>query len=179
MFDMVTETLLRSDPTTWQKAPRKIDLPLAWAEMRDTGPFHSSPRVQGAKLEGLRYERRFGRYLKKAARRSAEILSGQWFEFEDHGGPGWAQPDHILIYPGQVLVFECKLTQHPHARVQLEELYFPLVEHTWPEYDVRLVEVFRSMVERPRHGEREVHSLANIRDSECPWRTLVWHWLGS
>src|SRR3972149_4437783 len=96
----------------YQRHPRQIR-DLVSAEAMDLGPFSSSPRVRakGAKLEGLRYERRFGRFLAQHGyARGRELRSGQWFRFEDALGVGWAQTDHLLFLPGALLVFECKLT---------------------------------------------------------------------
>jgi len=56
------------------------------------------------------------------------VLHGQWFYFIDADGPGYCQPDHIVILPDEVVVFECKLTECEQGRSQLRRLYFPVVE---------------------------------------------------
>jgi hypothetical protein len=141
------------------------------------GPFCSSRKSRGARLQGERYERRFGRFLKRASF-DTELLSGQWFEYEDVNGPGWAQTDHILVYPAAIIVFECKLTQHRNARLQLEDLYLPLVRCVWPDYFYQLVEVFQHSTEVLLDISREVHALGGILEYPREDDTHIWQWMG-
>ena len=168
------ERVLALNHSPPRRKPRWIEN-LQTVELRETGPFASSRRLRGAKGQGQRYEQKFGKFLQRTAGREAELLSGQWFEFEDANGPGWAQTDHLLIYPGSLIIFECKLTQHPSARLQLEGLYLPLVHAVWPDYSIQLVEVFRNITE----GDpgREIQSLANLRRGPLYGAAHLWHWL--
>lgn len=106
-----------------------MDLPrqiagLQWARPLAAKPtFRPEPRPSPAKRAGLAYERRvaatvgFGRH-------------GDWFEFLDSSGPGYCQPD--IWGPdgkGGIVVLECKLTWTLSARLQIQGLYGPVLEH--------------------------------------------------
>jgi len=101
-------------------------------------------------LQGLRYERRFGRLLRRVAPRAlgfAEIRSGQWIEFEDENGTGNAQPDHILVGSDELWIFENKLTYRREGWYQLLDLYLPLCEYVWPGLRKRVVLVCKNLSE--------------------------------
>lgn len=97
---------------------------LRWARLREAGPFGRS-RPRGAKAMGVRYERQLAKQL------GAGWRHGQWIEFEDANGRGWAQPDFILIGQRRLVVLEAKYTWVPEAMAQLDLLYRPLCEALW------------------------------------------------
>lgn len=61
----------------------------------------------------------------------ALVLSGQWFEFVDMSGLGYAQTDYLLVLASHVVCMECKLTQTQGAFLQMAQLYSPLIQHLW------------------------------------------------
>ena len=147
---------------------------LLWAEARDTGPF---PKAKGHSIpqrEGLRYERRLCRYLAGAG----ELLAGQWIEYEDRSGTGWAQMDALLIFPDRTLVFEAKRTWTPDAQEKLHYLYGPLVRAVW-QRPTRLIQVCKHL--RPGVGSNVVFSLDEVVRVPTPGHQgdyLVWCWDG-
>lgn len=83
-------------------------------------------RLRGAKRYGLTFEKAFGKALTK--RWPKQVLSGQWFQFGDVNGSGYCQPDLLLVFSNEVVIFECKLTDTEQGRSQLAKLYYPVVE---------------------------------------------------
>jgi hypothetical protein len=75
--------------------------------------------ARGTKAFGLSFERAVARALPGA-------VHGPWYEFWDRDGKGYCQPDLVLVLPRLVLVIECKLSDTPAARAQLNELYLPV-----------------------------------------------------
>jgi len=74
------------------------------------------------------------------------VRSGAWIQFHDDGGPGWAQPDHILTLQSTVCIFENKLTYRDSAWTQLGSLYGPLVrELVGPILPIGLVQVTKNL----------------------------------
>ena len=96
---------------------------LVWAAIRDGAPEFPKRRPRGTKAEGLRYQKLVGKALPRDAQ------EGFWFEFEDRNGYGVCQPDFLLPIPakGAWAIIECKRTDCRDARVQLLELYLPVV----------------------------------------------------
>ncbi len=82
-------------------------------------------RPRGTKRMGLKYERDFGKALQQ--KYPGAVLLGQWFYFGDSNGTGYCQPDVIVKFPHEVVIFECKLTDTLQGRSQLSKLYFPVV----------------------------------------------------
>lgn len=60
-----------------------------------------------------------------------ELLLGQWFSFSDDNGPGFCQPDILLITPALIFILECKLSYTDWAWPQLRQLYKPIVERVF------------------------------------------------
>ena len=93
---------------------------LLWARAAPRPSFIPKSRPRGAKAQGLRYERALAQALPQA-------IHGPWFEFCDRNGKGWCQPDLVLKQEGRIYVLECKFTDTPAARVQLQQLYIPIL----------------------------------------------------
>jgi len=117
---------------------------------------------------GLSYERAFG----KALPRQAKL--GPWFEFEDMDGPGFCQPDAILsVRNGPILVFECKLSDTPAGRAQLDELYLPVVRKAFGREAEGVV-----VTKHLKPGSTQIAtSLREIFSAAWPCPTL--HWRGA
>jgi hypothetical protein len=83
---------------------------------------------------GLRYERTFASALRALF---PDLLAGQWWEFEDAAGLGWAQCDLLVRsspaspapHECGTIIVECKVTASARGLAQLEQLYAPLVQH--------------------------------------------------
>jgi hypothetical protein len=148
----------------------------------ESGPWGPPAKPKkGAIAKGLAYERKLGRHLWDRAKRShgifasGEILGGQWIEFTDRSGPGFAQPDYLVLFSETIFILEAKLTRVEEARTQLADLYKPLVEYIWPGRDTILVEVTKNLafddgvpiVNRPEQ-------ILVLPRSEM----YVWHWTG-
>ncbi len=97
---------------------RKI-VGLKWAEPAEN-PWPKT-RPKGVRAKGLAFERRVARAIPGAKH-------GLWFRYEDQNGVGYCSPDLVLRLGGVPMVLECKLTDCPDARDQLEGLYLPVLE---------------------------------------------------
>lgn len=123
-------------------------------------------RPRGAKGEGVRFERAFGKSLGSA-------LSGQWFEFFDENGKGYAQTDHLLFSTSAVYCIECKLGNIPSGRKQFSELYKPILEMVYqrPAYGI----VCARYVSEDSEPKLIQHSLtAALAASHSRITTLQW-----
>ncbi len=77
------------------------------------------------------------------ASRVYKHLPGLWIEFEDENGKGYAQPDHLVVGPQDILIFECKLSWTPLASEELQTLYAPLVSELFSGKRLYLIEAFQ------------------------------------
>lgn len=80
---------------------------------------------KGSKGAGLRYE-------KLVAKAIPGSILGQWFHYLDASGPGWCQPDILVLGAKRILVLECKLTLTAEAFRQLSKLYVPVLTLAYP-----------------------------------------------
>jgi len=105
------------------------------------GPFPEVKRRKGSRAAGQRLERNVVAELQYLG--IGAVLSGQWIEYHDANGRGWAQPDAIVLANDGVsgIVFECKLKRTLDADIQLRDVYLPLVAHIWPQRKWRCVAV--------------------------------------
>lgn len=90
------------------------------AAMTCASPWPSEPRFRGTKGAGIRFE-------KAAAAKIKGCIRGQWFKYTDANGVGYCCPDILLPVEGHTLILECKLTEVEQARMQLAELYSPVI----------------------------------------------------
>jgi hypothetical protein len=82
-------------------------------------------RLRGAKARGLTYQKKAIHELERTF--GSILTSGRWISFIDRNGPGFAQPDAFLQSPHATICFECKLTLCEAGRLQIQELYRPLL----------------------------------------------------
>lgn len=89
-------------------------------------------RPRGAKGVGVKYEKDLARKLGPSARH------GQWFEFYDASGRGYAQTDFLLFASDGVFCLEAKLGNIELGMRQFALLYRPLLEHIYglPAYGI-------------------------------------------
>lgn len=134
--------------------------------------FQKKRRLKGSKAKGLTYERTVGRRLAKRIEKEqlpAELVSGQWFAFEDSNGYGCCQIDHYLICPGFIIILECKLTQTDSAEPQLRELYEPIIREVY-KCPVMVIQVCKNLRHHP------AHTLLDIREAIYKPRPEMWTW---
>lgn len=93
---------------------------LQWARTISRPQSIRSTKVRGTRLLGLAYEARVAQALRGA-------INGQWFEFLDSNGYGVCQTDHLVVHEGTLWVLETKLTDIFQGKLQLQELYLPVV----------------------------------------------------
>lgn len=93
---------------------------LLWARLCES-PFSGTKRPRGTKGQGLRYEHLVAKAIPIATH-------GQWFEFCDANGPGFCSTDLLLNLGHSIAILECKLTDWPEAKEQVDELYRPIVK---------------------------------------------------
>jgi hypothetical protein len=116
----------------------------------------------------MTYEKKVAKALKKFW---PAIILGQWFEFYDYNGHGFAQADAILLLQDKCVVFESKYTQCATGYTQITDLYRPLVEFVWKRPVVG-VQVCKILTTPP--------VIDDPRAAICaPAGTLLtWHFLG-
>ena len=95
-------------------------------------------------MKGKRYELLFGQYLSTVADQPPH--SGQWFNFADSRGPGYCQPDHYILRPDEILIYENKLTYRRTVWSQLNALYVPVLEEVF-ELPCRIFAVCKYLTE--------------------------------
>jgi hypothetical protein len=143
---------------------RKI-VGLKWAqEAREGRGYPPTIRRKGAKARGIRFERDLGAVL------GPSWQHGKWFEFDDLNGMGMCQPDWLKITERAVLVLECKYTWLPSGRLQIEELYRPVLEKVYkrPVVGAVVCKVLVAGMDQP--------VASSLEDAlRCGG---VWHWLG-
>jgi len=146
---------------------------LRWAQCAEKGPFDKPRRITGRKRAGLKYEA-------DLAKRLPQAIHGQWINFQDKNGPGWAQPDFLVefAFSDAMLILETKYTWVADAYGQIENLYKPLVEHIWrkPAFGIVVAKVLT-----PDCKALPVyHSLDEAALAACgSGKTVLWHWIGS
>jgi hypothetical protein len=126
---------------------------------------------RNAQAVGIRYEKAVG----SAARdlKWGKVLCGQWFEFSDWNGAGYCQTDVLIVRQFDVIVLECKLTEVLDARIQLEDLYLPVVEKVFDRL-ARGVVVARHLT-KTTNTDRVFDNLpAALLAGHCP----ILHWIG-
>jgi hypothetical protein len=137
------------------------------------------PKSRGGRKQsvvaGLHYEKCLADYL--ADRFGEEnVKHGQWFEYCDEQGKGWAQTD-VLVFTGPyVLIVEAKLTYTKRAaKSKLLGIYKPLVEKVWPDKKVRMVQVCKNLTWRAR-GQVLLSDLEDITTSMVRYKFATWNW---
>jgi hypothetical protein len=142
---------------------------LKWAVLSSRSPWPKKQRFSRTQKLGLGYEKKLGREL---GRRFGSVHSGQWIEFCDLNGRGFAQPDHYMLCDDSVIVFECKLTQQERGLIQLGQLYRPLLRKIYdrPVVGVLVCRVMRKECKRLIDDPSVL--LGTTRED-----IFTWHWL--
>ena len=110
---------------------------------------------------------------RELSRRFPEVHSGQWIEFQDRNGHGFAQPDHYIVLPDKVLLFECKYSQVEEGLVQIGQLYKPLLRDIYklPVVGILVCKVLRWECKWLIAEPEEV--LKGTSEN-----IYTWHWIG-
>ena len=115
------------------------------------------------------------RYERAVAKRLDQIFNathGQWFRFEDSGGWGHCQCDHLTLLPHAVVLFESKLTQ-ADCRKQVNKLYRPVLELCFNR-PVIAVQVCKNLKAR----ENILVELERVVDLKASSKIWTHHFLG-
>jgi len=108
-----------------------------------------------------------------------QAMHGQWIQFADSQGAGYAQPDFLLEFPfaDAILILESKLSWVPEAYGQIEYLYKPLVEKVWQKPAFGIV-VTKNLIPDCR-GLDKFQYLDEAAQAACAsGRTVLLHWIG-
>lgn len=115
-------------------------------------------------------------YEKALASALPVALHGQWLEFIDKNGKGFAQPDFIMDYEDEIIVLETKYTWVAEGHSQIELLYKPLLERLWGK---RVRGIVVAKVLTPDCRALPVFSSLDEAILGTQERNVVWHWIGS
>lgn len=151
---------------------RQID-GLVWAKTLAKSPsFVKKTSLRGAKGLGIRYE-------KELAKKIPGANHGQWFEFQDRNGIGWAQTDFFVKLEEEncILLLECKNTFVGEAYGQMEGLYVPLLEriYTLPVVGIQVCRNLRAG--KGLENVKVLNSLDGAFAEALQGKRTVWHWL--
>ncbi len=143
---------------------------LHWVFPRAKAPgFATGKRPRGAKGAGLRFE-------KLVATAIPQATHGQWFEFCDKNGLGFACPDLIIPTRDVVFVLECKLTANEEADRQLSDLYLPLARQHFGKLPAGIVVARHLTAQTNPH--RVVGTLREALQLAPGGILPILHWLG-
>ena len=145
---------------------------VSWAKFIKTPAFASkSPKLRGARAEGIRYEKKVHRYIKETF--PDLHINAPWLEFRAKFArrSKICQPDALIINPrlGTITVIEIKLQHTSNAWWQVRRLYTPVVEkifgNSWKYLALEVVHWFDPHTKFPEHCEfinslEELHLLA-------------------
>jgi len=138
---------------------------LAWEKVKK--------RAKGAAKQGHSFERHVRRTIRDAIEPPLLHLPGPWLRFHDQNGPGWAQPDHLVVAPTWALIVEAKRSQTEIAFLQMEELYAPLLQWLL-QREIYTLQACKYLRYRPERRS----TLREFLDSPKPGRH-TWHAVGA
>ena len=125
---------------------------------------------KASRSAGLAFEKKVCRAIQNATQKgflSGEAYCGQWIEYQDVNGLGYAQPDVFLLREDEILLLEIKLTQTMNGWSQMEDLYEPLLHYIYG-LPIRKALVCQNLRWNP-------DILVDDADELCPEAT--WHFL--
>lgn len=133
-------------------------------------------RATGAKLHGLRYQKKVTKLFLGGLPPGLKLLDGPWFEFRDLNGPGVCQPDIVLLHEGGGLVVECKLTYTSEALTQLACLYLPVLEECYQLPFTGMI-VCKNVTKATPQVNHTFGEAVEWGRTHAP-RLPIWHWPG-
>jgi hypothetical protein len=105
--------------------------------------FAARGRSRGAKLAGLRYQKKVNARLK--AEFNSHALIGPWFAFATPEGQRFCQLDACVKYDdNDFIIIETKIRHTSLSYYQLKELYLPVIRAYRPDARIRLVTIVGS-----------------------------------
>lgn len=110
---------------------------------------------------------------KELERRYDAVRYQQWFQFFDGNGRGLCVPDAFVDLGDCLLLVEVKLTGGAHAKLQMVDLYAPILHHVYGK-PVRSLLVCKWL-----HHSAPGPFFHDVRDfvaSRQPYG--CWHWIG-
>lgn len=135
-------------------------------------PFIPSPkRLKGAKGLGVAFERRLAKEIPRATH-------GQWFNYLKDDEPHWCQTDILLEGAKTVCVIEVKLTNFQEARLQLQDLYCPVLRAAYPAKEVFSLVALRHVGNVPSEVPIFDQLSCAIEAARSQHKLVVFHWLG-
>lgn len=114
--------------------------------------------------------------LRASLPKEVDLKIGQWIEFEDEEGFGYAQPDVFLVLPSRIILFECKLSETLRGHTQLSSLYSPLLEEIYLRPVVKIL-ACKNLTRLEKH-RWEVDGIRGAVLTAESDRILTWHWIG-
>lgn len=125
---------------------------ISWARLLppNVEPFRNlrSSGHTRAQKAGKKYE---ARVLLHLSGHFHDVQAARWFQYDTQSGHArFCQPDAFTLDRGTLTIFEIKLTHVPGARMQMENLYAPVLRHVFDPKHVRFVEIVRSVNDRPQ-----------------------------
>lgn len=137
------------------------------AEFCDAPRFaQTQPRVYGVKRRGLEYEKQVCEKLRELETVGLIGLDHPWVRFTtEQDALRYAQPDWLGIDVAnwKIVIVEVKLSRVMDAWWQLNQLYKPVVEKLFPEWDIALVEVVSNL--RPVFAGEAVPVIRSVADA--------------
>ena len=146
------------------KVPKKV----SFAAPCLPPPWLKKNRARGQKAAGLRFERAVAKAVPGATH-------GQWFQYLAEDGPGWCQPDLLLVGKKTVVVIEVKLTNYVEAKEQLMELYLPILSAAYPSHSIHSVIILRH-VSSLAQGVKIYEKISEALEAREKYPVV--HWLG-
>ena len=154
------------------RGPRhRVIAGLRWAKPSPRPAGLPIGRPRGAKAAGLRYERDL------AATLPLPSVHGQWIEYCDAAGKGFAQIDLVVASaPAELAILEAKYTWIWEGHSQVERLYLPLLRSMSGKACLGIVvcKVLRSGM------PSDIAVCATLEEALAAarqGRRAVWHWL--
>ena len=128
-------------------------------------------RLTGSRAAGIAYEKKVIRTLKRRFP-TADLKYHEWLQFADKNGGGYAEPEAYIVLKEFVFLLECKRTGGLAGKLQVTELYAPLLERVY-ERPVRSLLICKYVTESTPGPF--VQSVEEFLMGSMPFAT--WHWL--
>lgn len=105
-------------------------------------PHPPSRTRSGAKLAGLRYEKKIKEHLTRTF--GADAILAPWFSFSDGGKRRCCSPDALIRRGDHFVIVEIKIRHVVDSWWQLRHLYLPVLEQWRPMSQFRLLTIVGS-----------------------------------
>jgi hypothetical protein len=123
-----------------------------------------------AQKEGRRFEKKVLEKLKELLP-GAKIEYHQWIEYADENGVGYCEPEAFVEFEHKVLLVECKRTGIEGGKLQMVQLYAPLLALLIGK-PIQMVQICRH-VNKATPGPLEDDFLQVLAGNQ-PYATIQW-----